>query len=492
MDMSENSRLRDSATSADPFTLRRTFLGVLAGGGLLAAIMLMVAGIAILAGKIGRDESGRLCLAPWLVLEIVAGGFASLLAGATSRRVAQSYRGPMALAICAFTIGLLEATEILRHAAVGGAEAPAWLVLLAPLVTATGVLLGGWQVGTSFDCLRTCGMKSALTQALWCSSPAIVLAAAAGLSLFVLPRLADASETSLVASALTLDFTVVVPGLAIASLVRAQRAPWLIIIPTFVAGYAAAAATIPAQHNALLEVIRLLIVPVELCVVIYLLVVARRTISSAAGGDGDFATRFRIAARKVLASRIPADILTTEISIIYYAFGWRRPLPVNTGAYSMHRRVGYLVMMFGMIMVLFVETVPMHLLVSLWSGLAAWILTGLSVYACVWLVGDYRAIVARPLRVTPTHIALRVGVRWEADIPLECIERADLLSRIRSAPQGRRLVAGLLGQANVSLKLKRPIEVIGMYGMRKTVDEIWLTVDEAELLCKELRSLVDL
>jgi hypothetical protein len=95
---------------------------------------------------------------------------------------------------------------------------------------------------------------------------------------------------------------------------------------------------------------------------------------------------------------------------------------------------------------------------------------------------------ARPLRVTATNLSLRVGVRWEADIPRARIARVDLPTPHDEPPKGDTLVAALLGQANIRLKLNGPVEVIGMYGIRRTVQEIWLTVDGAAALCNDLRS----
>lgn len=129
-----------------------------------------------------------------------------------------------------------------------------------------------------------------------------------------------------------------------------------------------------------------------------------------------------------------------------------------------------------------VETIPVHLLVSGWSPVAAWILTALSVYAGVWLVGDYRAIASRPLVVTATHLELRVGLRWEADISRESIAGIDAVSAAdKGAPRGA-LLATLLGQPTVRIRLHEPVEVIGMYGIRRSTSEIWLTVDGAERL----------
>lgn len=105
--------------------------------------MLLLAGMAVTLGLITHNEAGRLNLKPWLVLEIAGGAVASVLGDVVSRRIAHRYRGPVALAVVVFSVGLLEATEILRYTGAGGADAPGWLVLLALIIDAAGVLLRG-------------------------------------------------------------------------------------------------------------------------------------------------------------------------------------------------------------------------------------------------------------------------------------------------------------------------------------------------------------
>jgi hypothetical protein len=459
----------------------------------LVVVMLLLAGVAVAGGLIRKDSAGRWDLGPWLVLETAAGALASVVAGAVSRRVAGRFSGPVALAACALSFGLIEAIEILRRAGSGAVVAPARLVLAAPLVAAAGVLLGGWRRRSHVDLVKAAARRplprrSLLKESLRYAAPVTVLAAAAGVSLFALPGLEAGPRSGIVASALALDFTVVVPGLVFILLVRAGRAPWLVIVPAFVAGYAVAAATMPRQHAGMLETMRLLVVPLEIGLVACLVVLARRGLAVAAGREGDFATRFRWAARTVLASRIPADILTTEVSVLFYAFRWRRRPPLTRGCYTVHREAGYLAVLVGLIMVLAVETIAVHLLVRHWSGAAAWILTGLSLYACVWLAGDLRAMSARPLRITQTHLSMRVGLRWEAEIPLAWIEDAHPLALRGEPPARDGLDASLLGRANVRLRLHRPIEVCGLYGRRKTVGEIRLMVDRAAEFCKELQA----
>lgn len=310
--------------------------------------------------------------------------------------------------------------------------------------------------------------------------PASVLAAAASIAAFVLPSRPAGADTGIVAAAVTLDLTVVVPALVFALFVRSRRAPWLVLVPTFVVGYAIAFATVPREHHGLLDAMRLLAIPAELTLVLYLAWVARKAFVEASRGEGDFATRFRSAARRVLGSRVPADILTTEVAILYHAFrGRSRAIP---GAFTIHRATGYGAVLVAIGMALVAETIGLHFLVATWSRTAAWILTGLSVYAGIWLLGDFRAIVSRPILVGPSRLALRIGLRWEAEIPLDALDRVEAIGSAEKTARKDVLNAALLGEPNLRFLLREPVHVAGMYGLRRAVREIRLRVDEPERL----------
>ncbi|MCB0834902.1 MAG: hypothetical protein KDC45_15640 [Bacteroidetes bacterium] len=320
--------------------------------------------------------------------------------------------------------------------------------------------------------------------ALYYAAPLLVLCSAAAVSLFILPVLSEASRPQLISAALVLDFTLVVPFLVYVLLVRTKRAPWLVLVPSFVLGYALAKLTIPAGNQAALDLLRFLALPVELTVITYLIIVARRAIKHTPAG-GDFATRFRAAARTALSARVPADILTTEVAILYYAFH-RNRTAVVPGSFTVHREAGYVAVVIGIGMAIVAETLALHFLISLWSVVFAWILTGLSMYSFIWITGDYRAMTARPVLVTSTHLLLRFGLRWEADIPLERIIGIGTLKNNKDKPDADTLVAALLGSPNVQITLDRPVEITGLYGIRRVVKTIRLRVDGSSKFCAAL------
>ena len=123
------------------------------------------------------------------------------------------------------------------------------------------------------------------------------------------------------------------------------------------------------------------------------------------------------------------------------------------------------------------SVLPFHFLLPRGWALAS---NAVHLYTVLWLIGDLRALVLRPIRVEDGKLLLRIGLRWEADIPLRQIAAVE-----RSAPQGLKL--GVLGSPNLALRLRAPAELHGPFGIRKTADVLLLQVDDPEGLERALR-----
>lgn len=168
-------------------------------------------------------------------------------------------------------------------------------------------------------------------------------------------------------------------------------------------------------------------------------------------------------------------MLTTEVALLRFAFLGRgddaKPdltLAQRSGVGSVHA---------GMALVLCVEVVPVHLLVSLVSPVAAWASSALSLYALVWLLGDYRALHARGVMVGPRRVRVRLGLRWQLDLRRRDVLAADVV-RPFPAPPRSALVLSAWGPPNVRLRLRRAYGARGYYGLRRRSDEVWLRVDD--------------
>lgn len=301
----------------------------------------------------------------------------------------------------------------------------------------------------------------------------------------LLPRLAPDMQRAF-AAGLALDFTILVPALVYLCLVRTKRVPLIGVVPAFVIGLVIATVTAGPHAPRIVDALHLAALPIELAVVAFILLTARRLARSARAGEGDFPTRFRAAARQALGARIPADILTTEIATLRYALGPPAPAPAGRG-FTLHRRTAATTLMVGLTIAVAAETLALHIFVSRWSHAGAWVLTGLSVYALVWLLGDFRALRTRRVTIEGGNLRLRVGLRWEADIPLDRIERAERATRQVGEPKrDGELVCAIAGATSVRIHLREPVTLLGAYAIRRQATSIVTHLDEPDAFLEAL------
>ena len=321
---------------------------------------------------------------------------------------------------------------------------------------------------------------------------ALVTATVYAVSVAILGTLATAADASLLASAVTADLAVLVPVLYWLLVVRGG-APRLSLVPVCLLSLFAAGALVPSEHHQALNALETAAIPLEIGLVGYLFWSVRRALRAehaAAGesdgkGEWDPLTRLQSAAKRLLGPGRGAEIVAFEATVLYFAFAsWRRraPEPAQNEVFiTHHRKALYSMAFIGILIASPIELVPVHWLLGLWSETAAWIVTGLSIYGLVWLVGDYRAIVLGPSRLADGKFLFRLGLRWRADILLEQIRSCQKLSAAdKEALKGRKdvLRATLLGEPSHLIELEAPIDCDGPYGLRRQTSLIALSLDQ--------------
>ena len=281
---------------------------------------------------------------------------------------------------------------------------------------------------------------------------------------------AFARAPSVIALGVTFDLTVSATLLVWWLGVRRGAVPWWFAVATLSWGVAAARAYVPHAPIAALAAAG---VALEVVTVGWLLVRIRRVVrgARAARDDGPIGAL----EAGLVAARFPARvaaIVATELAVGWLALtGWfRRPRP----GFAM-RSSGWLLFAGVLCFLIVVEAVAAHIALAMWKPLIAWISTVSSLYAVVWLIGDAQAIRLYPVAITGGALRVTVGVRGRAAIPL-----ADIASVIesRSVPDGALSLA--LMEPTVLLTLRAPVEVVGLLGRRRRVDQLALTIDDPE------------
>ncbi len=177
--------------------------------------------------------------------------------------------------------------------------------------------------------------------------------------------------------------------------------------------------------------------------------------------------------------------------VFYYALGsWRaRPL-AGDGYFTLHEKSSYPSVILGLGLLTTAELVPVHLLLSRWTPIAAWLATGLALYGMLWFVADWRATCLRPIRLGADGLELHAGLRWDVSIPLDAIASIERPGRDDSAA-GRPLKLSLFADPDLVVRTRRPVEARGLSGLRRHADAFAFAVDEPQRLIDAWHALRD-
>jgi len=128
------------------------------------------------------------------------------------------------------------------------------------------------------------------------------------------------------------------------------------------------------------------------------------------------------------------------------------------------------------------ETVALHLLLSRYSSLLALAVSLSSVSVLIWFIADYVALGGATTVVNDESIVLRVGRRARATIPRKLLQAAISPSwrDLPDAPDRFYLNLTKPAEPNVLLTFKEPVVVTLPGGLRRSVRKLAIHVDEPE------------
>jgi hypothetical protein len=190
--------------------------------------------------------------------------------------------------------------------------------------------------------------------------------------------------------------------------------------------------------------------------------------------------------RQVPSTRL-AEVVAFERAVAHYGWRWRtRGQPTDAAMFSIHRDIGYGLTFAVIVGAVLVEIVVAHLLLHEfgWTT-AAWIVTVATLYGLFWLIADTNAIRLRRHRLAETHLDLCCGFRWDARVPWDAIESVETVGRVESDRERIDLVP--FGSPKLVLHLRHPVDVLGVYGLRRRARRLGLVVDDRARFLEALR-----
>jgi hypothetical protein len=216
-------------------------------------------------------------------------------------------------------------------------------------------------------------------------------------------------------------------------------------------------------------------IALELIVLALVAVRARRLIRRMRqGADLPLIIRLADGLEDIGLPRLVARLLTTEISTLPLALtGWFRRGPRR--GFSVHRTHLSLAMHVVIIGLVAVETIALHLLLARATVVGAWISTGLSIYAVLWLIGDAHALRLGRVRIERDAVVIEIARRWAAVVPRRMIVAVRRETAI--APGTVNLA---IETPTVAIELAAPITARGPFGLTRTGARLALTIDDPD------------
>ncbi|HVR95369.1 MAG TPA: hypothetical protein VMW27_02060 [Thermoanaerobaculia bacterium] len=324
-----------------------------------------------------------------------------------------------------------------------------------------------------------------MTRRLWSQAPLLAFAILAtgiyAVAVSTARRIPTLDKPDVVAIGVLLDLTVVIPAAYYWLAVRRGGWPAATLPSIILLSLAGAALVLPGKRD-LLEV---LAIPAELALLAWVAVRTRQSIRRLDGAvEDDVLEWLRAVLREILPVRRVADVFAFEMAVLYYALlSWRRPSASSSEAvFTYHRKSGYGGIVFALLLMMLVEAIPVHLLLSRWSPAAAWVLTGLTLYGMLWFIGDYRAARLRPILLDAESLRVRTGMRWSLRIPREQV----VAVHKKSMAGARRLRMALPGTSMLWIELAEPVTVQGPYGFERRAQCVGVAVDEPDRFLQAL------
>ena len=281
--------------------------------------------------------------------------------------------------------------------------------------------------------------------------------------------------------AISADLLLTVP-LVYFLLIRKSKIPKTTVVPVMLLGLLVGYSFLPAEHQEYLDLFKTWGLPlIEILVVTYVMIHVRKAILSykkLKNTTPDFYDTLKEVCRNMLPSKL-AVAVATEIAVFYYGFvAWKKRKAGND-EFTYHKNSGSLSILGGILMIIGAETIAFHFLLAKWSSVAAWILTGLSLYTALQLFGFARALSKRPIVLEPGMLHLRYGILNETALALNNIEKIEVSSReLGSGREVRKLsFLGELEAHNIIIYLKNENTLTGLYGISRKYKVLGLHLD---------------
>jgi hypothetical protein len=314
-------------------------------------------------------------------------------------------------------------------------------------------------------------------------------------TLILISTLSSVALDNTLAFAITADLLITVPVVYFL-LIRKTSIPNTTTIPILILGLAIGSFFLPDSSQSYLNLFKTFAMPViEIAVVSFIIAKVysiRKRFKNSRNGSTDFFKVLKVACSEILPQKL-IPIFATEIAVLYYGLlNWKKR-QLNANEFTYHLKSGITTLLSSFIFIILIEAVVVHLLLSRWSEIAAWVLTGLSLYTVIQVLGFVKSLSQRPFLISSHTLTLRYGILSEVDIDLKHIESIELSKKPIKANKAFVKLSpfGELENHNIIIQLNTENTLTGLYGTKKKFRMLALYVDQPKVFKEDLEKVLE-
>ncbi len=302
------------------------------------------------------------------------------------------------------------------------------------------------------------------------------------------------ANNELLSNAILADLLITAPLIYFLA-IRKSNVSKMTVLRVFIAGLLFAGLILRSHSNPILQIIKTWIAPVIEAFVIFIICKKFYFANKNAKANNskiDFLFHCRNVVFQVLGNRKVADIISSEVAVIYYAFFGVKDKSIDYKTkFTSYKENGLPIVLGAILSIFLIETTGVHFLLSLWSKTIAWILTGLSLYTCLQLFAHIRAIKARPIIINSNSFEVHNGLAGDAFIQFSNIEKIEFSNKKPGDRESIKvsLLKGLENH-NIVVYLKNSIEVTKIFGIKKQTNTVLFFVDKPKEFINTVASLL--
>ncbi|MEK4081556.1 hypothetical protein [Solibacillus sp. FSL K6-1126] len=307
--------------------------------------------------------------------------------------------------------------------------------------------------------------------------------------------------SDLVVIVITLVLVILCPLSIYLLLIRPRTLPKLFIYLSFILCLGATYFIIPPFQRDFLNKILVWLIPfVEISVIVLVIYSIVKSIISYKRINSNESYNFlevtKMSLEPKLGSGFVLEAVLTEIGVFYYGIlvWFKKPYIKENEVFTYHKtsQIKTIVIVFSFLIA--IESVLFHLLIQLWSDIAAWVFTVLNIYALFYMVGLYNSSRFLPHVINRDKLTIRLGYQSSIELDISNIESIKDAKQVGfgdKIPKETYYSLLNIDTPQYELFLKEPVLMKGSYGKRRYVKTVIFRSDEPNRIINRINSILD-